>query len=125
MIVFCFDASKGGLSAAEFAAKNYLTTLVSILERDEPHALKLVKYDLQPWTVSLVVGCCLATKSLNLNNTKWNGGDNGCGSELLGVHPTNYLHSPDRSALVVWDHAALSGECNYCFIVKRCITRFI
>ena len=73
MIVFCFDPSKGGLSAAEFAAKNYLTTLVSILERDEPHALKLVKYDLQPWTESLVVGCCLATKSLNLNNAKWNG----------------------------------------------------
>ena len=69
MIVFCFDPSKGGLSAAEFAAKNYLTTLVSILERDEAHALKLVKYDLQPWTESSVVGCCLATKSLNLNNT--------------------------------------------------------
>lgn len=67
MIVLCFDPSKGGLSAAEFAAKNYLTTLVSILEQDEPHALKLVKYDLQPWTewtVSLVGGCCLATTSL-------------------------------------------------------------
>ena len=61
MIVLCFDPSKGGLSAAEFAAKNYLTTLVSILEQDEPHALKLVKYDLQPWTESLVGGCCLAT----------------------------------------------------------------
>ena len=52
-VLFCFDPSKGGLSAAEFAAKNYLTTLVSILEQDEPHALKLVKYDLQPWTVSI------------------------------------------------------------------------
>ena len=65
-VLFCFDPLKGGLSAAEFAAKNYLTTLVSILEQDEPHTLKLVKYDLQPWTVSLVVGCCLATKSLKL-----------------------------------------------------------
>ena len=34
--------TEGGLSTAEFAAQNYLVILVSILECDEPHALKLV-----------------------------------------------------------------------------------
>ena len=36
-------------------------------------------------TANVYAGCCLATKSLNLNGTKWNGGVNGRDSELLGV----------------------------------------
>ena len=37
------------------------------------------------WDVCVFVGCCLATKTLNLTQSRMDGGGNGCGSELLGV----------------------------------------
>ena len=52
------------------------------------------------------------------------GGDgNGCGIVLLRVKSnkllaTNYLHSPDGTAFVLWVHATLSGECNYYFCIS-------
>ena len=34
--------------------------------------------------VYMYVGYCLATKFLSLNNTKWNGGDNGWWQQVAG-----------------------------------------
>ena len=49
---------------------------------------------------------CLATKSFNSNNTKWNGrGDNGCCG--------NINHSLDRTAFILRVHAAPSGKWLY------------
>ena len=33
----------------------------------------------------MFVGCCLATKTFNLTQSRMGGGGNGCGSGLLGV----------------------------------------
>ena len=47
----------------------------------------------------MFVGCCLATKSLNLNNMKYygmGGGDSGCGIGLLGVTSNKLVTFPRR-----------------------------
>ena len=55
------------------------------------------------YTANIIVGCCLATKTLNLTTLTRSGVENGCGSELLGV-------TSKQSYIFLW---APSGECNY------------
>ena len=45
----------------------------------------------------------------------------GCDSGLLGETSTNKVHSPDRAAVALRAHAALSGECNYYVCVCVCV----
>ena len=74
--------------------------------------------------VVVIVGCCLATKYLNLINVGWKGEqvidrcDRGCDSGLLGI-ASNY--SPDGTAFTLLAHVGLSGSCWSVWLMLVCL----
>ena len=74
----------------------------SITHSHTPYCLHAIRMLNNIQCVRVVVGCCLATKHLNLNVTQSGGGNNGCGSGLLGVTstmPQTEQYSPFRLML--------------------------
>ena len=49
------------------------------------------------------------------------GGDNECGSGLLGATSNKYVIFPDGTTFVLWAHTVPSGECNYYTIIYVCM----
>ena len=77
---------------------DFLCSIIVMLQQSCRLYWKL--YAISIGFANLLVGCCLATKSLNLNNIKWMGvGDSACGIWLLGVTSNKLVTFPRQNSI--------------------------